>query len=284
MGVSTTIANSVSPLEINSAMNSAISTRYSRYSGYCRRLQKPLLIWLLSFCAIFADSLAFGQSPSVSVSKVSPVSRVSGGAVKLKNDPSAVSIARLHYTGGGDWYWGSSSLPNLLDFVRDNTNWPVDTIEGRVAVSDAELFDYPFLFATGHGKMRFSDTDRERLRSYLAAGGTLFINDSYGMAAGVREEIRHLYPDRELVELPFSHPIYHSYYDFPNGAPKIHEHDNNPPQGFAILLDGRVAIYFLIESDIGDGWEDPQVHHDPQEKRLAALKMGVNLLAYALTE
>ncbi len=198
--------------------------------------------------------------------------------------PSAVSVARLHYTGGGDWYWGSSALPNLLSFVRDNTNWPVDTIEGRVSVSDAEMFDYPFLFATGHGKMRFSETDRERLRSYLAAGGTLFINDSYGMAAGVKEELRHLYPDRELVELPFSHPIYHSYYDFPNGAPKIHEHDNKPPQGFAILLDGRVAVYFLVESDIGDGWEDPQVHHDPQEKRLAALKMGVNLLAYALTE
>ncbi|MFQ5606416.1 MAG: DUF4159 domain-containing protein [Candidatus Zixiibacteriota bacterium] len=197
--------------------------------------------------------------------------------------PAAVSVARLHYTGGGDWYWGSSAAPNLLRFVRDNTNWPVDTIEGRVAVSDAELFDYPFIFATGHGVMRFSENDRERLRSYLGAGGFLFINDSYGMASAVTRELAELFSDRELVELPFSHDLYHAYYDFPNGPPKIHEHDNKPPQGFAIVIDDRVAVYFLVESDVADGWEDPQVHNDPPEKRRAALKMGVNLLAYALT-
>lgn len=197
--------------------------------------------------------------------------------------PSAVSVARLHYTGGGDWYWGTSATPNLLRFVRDNTNWAVDTIEGKVAVSDPELFDYPFLFATGHGVMRFSENDRERLRAYLAAGGFLFINDSYGMAPSVVEELASLFPDREPVELPFSHDIYHSVYDFPNGPPKIHEHDNKPPRGYAILIDERVVVYFLVESDIGDGWEDAQVHNDPPEKRLAALRMGVNLLSYALT-
>ncbi len=234
--------------------------------------------------AILSSTLYFSLALSLALSLASPIQTVAQGKNGTDSAPAAVSVARLHYTGGGDWYWGSSALPNFLRFVRDNTNWPVDTIEGRVAISDAELFDYPFLFATGHGKMRFSETDRERLRSYLAAGGTLFINDSYGMAAGVKDELQHLYPDRELVELPFSHPIYHSYYEFSDGPPKIHEHDNRPAQGFAILLDGRVAVYFLIESDIGDGWEDPQVHHDPQEKRLAALKMGVNLLAYALTE
>jgi Domain of unknown function (DUF4159) len=233
-----------------------------------------LVVWLLLL-------LSFSTT-AVSVAQINTATGFQ--PAKNQKNPSAVSVARLHYTGGGDWYWGSSALPNLLRFVRDNTNWPVDTIEAQVSVSDAELFDYPFLFATGHGKMRFSETDRERLRAYLAAGGTLFINDSYGMATGVKEEMRHLYPDRELVELPFSHRIYHSYFDFPDGAPKIHEHDDNPPQGFAILLDGRVAIYFLVESDIGDGWEDSQVHNDPQDKRLAAFKMGVNLLAYALTE
>ena len=197
--------------------------------------------------------------------------------------PSAVSIARLHYTGGGDWYWGTSALPNLLTFIRDETGWMVDTIESKTMVSDPELFDHPFLFATGHGTMRFSESDRDRLRSYLNAGGFLFINDSYGMAASVRSELANLFPDRELVELPFSHDIYHSYYDFPNGPPKIHEHDNAPPQGYAIMIGDRVAVYFLVESDIGDGWEDSQTHNDPPEKRRQALQMGVNLLAYALT-
>ncbi|HSG99420.1 MAG TPA: DUF4159 domain-containing protein [candidate division Zixibacteria bacterium] len=199
------------------------------------------------------------------------------------NHPSGVSVARLHYTGGGDWYWGSSAVPNLLEFVRDNTNWPVDTLEGRVSVDEEELFDYPFLCATGHGVMRFSESDRERLRAYLNAGGFLFINDSYGMGPSVVEELAALFPDREPAELPFSHEIYHSFYDFPNGPPKIHEHDNKPPRGYGILLGDRVAVYFLLESDIGDGWEDSHVHNDPPDKRLAALQMGVNLLAYALT-
>lgn len=201
---------------------------------------------------------------------------------RSSSHPAALSVGRLHYTGGGDWYWGSSALPNLLTFARDNTNWAVDTLEGRVAVSDEELFDYPFLYATGHGVMRFSESDRERLRMYLNAGGFLFISDSYGMAPSVSQELAALYPDRDLVELPFTHEIYHSYYDFPNGPPKIHEHDNKPPRGWGLLIDGRVAIYFLTESDIGDGWEDAQVHNDPPEKRRAALEMGVNLLAYAL--
>lgn len=200
-----------------------------------------------------------------------------------KTPPAAVSVARLHYTGGGDWYWGSSAIPNLLKFTRDNTLWPVDTIEGTVSVSEDELYDHPFLFATGHGVIRFDESARDQLRTYLKAGGFLFINDSYGMASSAIDELKRLFPDRELVELPFSHPLYHSYFDFPNGPPKIHEHDNKPPVGLGLLIDNRVAVYLLLESDIGDGWEDSQVHNDPPEKRLAALKMGVNLLAYALT-
>jgi len=200
-----------------------------------------------------------------------------------QTDPSAVTVARLHYGGGGDWYWGSSALPNLLDFIRDHSNFPVDTLEQTVQIMDDNLFRFPFLFATGHGIMKFSDEEKERLRTYLKGGGFLFINDSYGMDKNVRKEIAALFPERELVELPFDHPIYHSFYDFPNGPPKIHEHDNKPAQGFGVLIDGRVVLYYLYESDIGDGWEDPQVHNDPPDKREAALKMGVNLLAYALT-
>nr|MBN2277787.1 DUF4159 domain-containing protein [candidate division Zixibacteria bacterium] len=198
-------------------------------------------------------------------------------------NPSAVTIARLHYGGGGDWYWGSSALPNLLKFIRNNSNLPVDTVEKVVQIMDDNLFRYPFLFATGHGLMKFSDDERERLRTYLSHGGFLFINDSYGMDKNLRVELARLFPERELTEIPFEHEIYHSYYDFPGGPPKIHEHDKKTAQGFGIIIDGRVVLYYLYESDIGDGWEDPQVHNDPPEKREAALKMGLNLLAYALS-
>jgi hypothetical protein len=197
-------------------------------------------------------------------------------------NPSAVKVARLHYSGGGDWYWGGSSVPNFLKYLRDNTDFPIDTIEQVVSIMDPELFEYPFLFATGHGVIKFSAEEKERLRRYLAGGGFLFVNDSYGVDATFRKEMAELFPEREVVELPYDHPIYHCFYDFPNGPPKIHEHDGKPPRGYAIILNGRVVLYFLVESDIGDGWEDPQVHNDPPEKRLAALKMGVNILTYAL--
>lgn len=197
-------------------------------------------------------------------------------------NPSAIKVARLHYSGGGDWYWGGSAVPNLLKFLRDNTDFPVDTIERQVTVMDPELFKYPFLFATGHGVISFSAEEKERLRQYLMGGGFLFVNDSYGMDRTFRKEMAQLFPEREVVELPFDHQIYHCLHDFPNGPPKIHEHDNKPPRGHATILNGRVVLYFLVESDIGDGWEDPQVHNDPPEKRLEALKMGLNILTYAL--
>ncbi len=207
--------------------------------------------------------------------------KVTDDAAFSKNS-SAIKVARLHYSGGGDWYWGSSAIPNLLKFVRDNTDFPVDTIERVVQIMDPELFKYPFLFATGHGAISFSEEEKERLREYLSAGGFLFVNDSYGMEDNFKKELASLFPERQLVELPFDNPIYHSFYDFPNGPPKIHEHDNKPPRAFAVVIDGRVAVYFLIESDIGDGWEDPQVHNDPENKRLEALKMGLNILTYGL--
>jgi hypothetical protein len=197
--------------------------------------------------------------------------------------PSHFTIARLKYPGGGDWYWGSSALPNVLQYIEQHTDIPVNTDEERVEVRSDRLFDYPFLFATGHGNIHFSDEEIERLRRYLLGGGFLFLNDSYGMDKAIRREIGRLFPDRPLVELPFSHPIYHCFYDFPNGLPKIHEHDNKPPQGFGVLDGERVVLFYVYESDIGDGWEDPQVHNDPPAKREAALHMGVNLACYVLS-
>ncbi len=197
-------------------------------------------------------------------------------------EPSKLKVARLHYGGGGDWYWGNSAVPNFLKYLRDNTVFPVDTIEKVVTITDPDLFRYPFLFATGHGVISFSPEERERLRRYLAGGGFLFVNDSYGMERSFLAELNELFPEREVVQLPFDHPLYHSFYDFPNGPPKIHEHDGEAPRGYAVIVNGRVVVYFLVESDIGDGWEDEQVHNDPPEKREAALRMGVNILAYAL--
>ncbi len=197
-------------------------------------------------------------------------------------NPSALRVARLHYSGGGDWYWGGSALPNFLGYLRENTDYPVDTNEHEITIMDPELFRYPFLFATGHGLISFSTEEKERLRQYLAGGGFLFVNDSYGMDLNFRKEMAELFPEREVVEVPFDHPLYHCFYDFPNGPPKIHEHDNKPPRGYAIILNGRVVLYFLVESDIGDGWEDAQVHNDPPEKRNEAFRMGVNILTYAL--
>lgn len=196
--------------------------------------------------------------------------------------PSAVRVARLHYSGGGDWYWGRSAVPNFLMFLKENTDYPVDTNEYEVSIMDPDLFRYPFLFATGHGVIGFTTEEKERLRQYLAGGGFLFVNDSYGMDRSFRREMSELFAEREVVELPFDHPLYHCFYDFPGGPPKIHEHDDKPPRGYSIIINGRAVIYFLVESDIGDGWEDAQVHNDPEEKRLEAFRMGVNVLTYAL--
>ncbi len=241
---------------------------------------------MLKFC-IFAGLLVVSICSITSAQTIDLNAILENAPNRLQNDapvdPSAISVARLHYGGGGDWYWGGSAIPNFLKFVRDKSNFPVDTLEKTVQINENNLFRFPFLFATGHGIIKFTSDEQERLRSYLDNGGFLFINDSYGMDKNLRKEISALFPERDLVELPYDHDIYHSYYDFPNGPPKIHEHDNKPPQGYAIIIDGRVVLYYLYESDIGDGWEDQAVHNDPPEKREAALKMGMNILVYALT-
>ncbi|UCC44448.1 MAG: DUF4159 domain-containing protein [Candidatus Zixiibacteriota bacterium] len=233
--------------------------------------------------AVVAQSTVGRQAVEAMAEQPRPVSR---GELHLAGrfhpDPSALKVARLHYSGGGDWYWGSSAIPNFLKYVRDETGFPVDTIERQTTIMEADLFKYPFLFATGHGVMEFSAEEKERLRTYLQGGGFLFVNDSYGMADSFLGEMRSLFPEREVVELPFDHDIYHCFHDFPTGPPKIHEHDGDPPRGYALILNGRVVLYFLVESDIGDGWEDQQVHNDPPQKRLEAFRMGLNVLTYAL--
>ena len=193
-----------------------------------------------------------------------------------------LTIGRLHYDGGGDWYANPSSLPNLLGAVRERTGLPTAREEKVVALGDDELWNVPYIYMTGHGNVRFSDQDVAVLRRYLQQGGFLHVDDNYGMDESVRRELTRLFPDAPLVEVPLEHPIYHVVYDFPKGIPKIHEHDKKPAQGFGIFLEGRLVVYYSYQSDLGDGWEDPQVHKDPPEKHEAALRMGVNLFAYAV--
>ncbi len=198
-------------------------------------------------------------------------------------NPNQLTVARLKYFGGGDWYWGSSALPNLINYLQTNTSIPVADEEVRVTLEDDRLFNFPFLYATGHGPIKLSDAEAEKLGRYLTAGGFLFCNDSYGLRESFFVAMRKVLPDVEPVELPFGHDIFSCYYNFPNGLPKIHKHDESAPQAFGWFVDGRLAVVFAYESDIGDGWEDPQVHNDPPEKREQALRMGVNIVVYALT-
>jgi hypothetical protein len=196
--------------------------------------------------------------------------------------PAALmTIGRLHYDGGGDWYANPSSLPNLLTAVRSRTRLRAAPQERVVTLSDDDLWNLPYIYMTGHGNVHFSDADLAVLRRYLEQGGFLHADDNYGMDASIRRELARLWPGRPLVEVPLDHPIYHLIYDFPKGIPKIHVHDGKPAQGFGIFIDGRLAVYYSYQSDLGDGWEDPDVHHDPPQKREAALRMGVNLFAYA---
>ncbi len=194
-----------------------------------------------------------------------------------------LTIARLQYDGGGDWYANPSSLPNLLAAIRERTSLPVDATEARVTLMDDRLWDYPFLHMTGHGNVKFSDEEVKRLREYLERGGFLHADDNYGLDESFRREIKRVFPDRELVDVPLSHPIYHIVYDFPKGIPKIHEHDGKPARGFGIFLGDRLAVYYSYSSDLGNGWEDTVTYHDPPALHEAALRMGVNLFVYAVT-
>jgi hypothetical protein len=194
-----------------------------------------------------------------------------------------MTVARLQYDGGGDWYANPSSLPNLLAAIRDRTAFPVENTEARVTIMDAKLWDYPFLHMTGHGNVKLSEEEVVRLREYLMRGGFLHADDNYGLDESFRREIKRVFPDRDLVDVPLSHPIYHVVYDFPKGVPKIHEHDGKPARGFGIFIGDRLAVYYTYSSDLGNGWEDPETYHDPAPLHEAALRMGVNLFVYAVT-
>ncbi|MGH8004902.1 MAG: DUF4159 domain-containing protein [Limisphaerales bacterium] len=193
------------------------------------------------------------------------------------------TIARLKYGGGGDWYWGPSAVPNLLAYFRQNTGIPTAADEARVSIADDNFFSYPFLYMTGHGNVRFTDEEARRLRTFLTKGGFLLANDSYGLDKSFRREMKKVFPEEELVAVPFSHPVYHCFYDFPGGLPKVHQHDGKPPKGYGLFYKNRLVVFYAYEADIGDGWEDPAVYNDPAEKREAALKIGANVVIYALT-
>ena len=192
----------------------------------------------------------------------------------------AVKIALLKYNGGGDWYANPTSLPNLIKFCNENLQTNIYEDYATVEIGNVDIFNYPFLHMTGHGNVIFSDKDLNNLRNYLLAGGFLHIDDNYGMDKFIRRELKRLFPDLPLIELPFSHEIYNQKYKFPNGLPKIHEHDGKAPKGFGIIYNGRLLCYYSYESDLGDGWEDQEVHNDSHSIRQKALQMGANIISY----
>ncbi len=192
-------------------------------------------------------------------------------------------LALLKYHGGGDWYANQrTSLPNLIAFAREH-GFAIEPEQAVVEPGSPDIFKYPFVHMTGHGRVFFSEAEAANLRKYLDAGGFLHIDDNYGLDKFVRDEIRKIFPGEELRELPADFEIFHNYFDFPGGLPKIHEHDGKRPQAFGIFRNGRLVLLYTYETDLGDGWESYEVHHDPPEKHMAALKMGLNILYYVFT-
>lgn len=197
---------------------------------------------------------------------------------------TSVKIALAKYSGGGDWYSDPTALPNLIKFCNQNLNTNINPEPATIEVGSPEIFNYAYVELTGHGNIIFSESDAMNLRTYMEAGGFLHADDNYGMDEYFRREIKKVFPDKELVELPPSHPIFHQKYDFPNGLPKIHEHDNKPPQAFGIFIEDRLVCLYTYECDLGDGWEDPDVHNDPAELRQKALEMGANIISFVFDQ
>ena len=193
---------------------------------------------------------------------------------------NAQEIALLKYNGGGDWYGNPTSLPNLIKFCNQNINTKIKPKPATVEPGSSDLFSYPFVHLTGHGNVVFNDNEVQNLRNYLTSGGFLHIDDNYGMDKYIRKEIKKIFPNNELVEIPSTHKIFQGPFSFPNGIPKIHEHEKQKPQAFGIFVEGRLALVYTFETDLGDGWEDEEVHNNPKEVREKALKMGANLVYY----
>lgn len=196
---------------------------------------------------------------------------------------SAFRIAKLKYGGGGDWYANKTSLPNLISFCNQQLKLSVDSREEIIEVGSKEIFSFPFVHMTGHGNVVFSTQEAENLRKYLIGGGFLHVDDNYGLDKFIRLEMKKVFPELDFVELPFSHPIYHQKFQFNKGLPKVHEHDGKPPKGYGIIYEGRLVCFYTHECDLGNGWEDQVIYNDPEEVRQQALKMGANILSFALT-
>ncbi len=219
-------------------------------------MQKQILLAFLLL--VLGFSVAWGQRPSY-------------------------KIARLKYGGGGDWYANKTSLPNLISFCNRELKTNIAPQEATVEPGSPDLFSYPFVHLTGHGNISLTDAEVLNLRNYLTSGGFLHIDDNYGLDKFARREMKKVFPGLDFVELPFNHPVYHQKYTFPKGMPKIHEHDGKPAQGFGIIYQGKLVCYYSYETDLGNGWEDVSVHNTTSEKHQAALRMGANLISYALT-
>lgn len=194
-----------------------------------------------------------------------------------------LKLGLLVYGGGGDWYANPTALKNLARFANQNLGTQFEPGEGQVESGSRELFNYPIVFATGHGRITFNDAEAQNLRTYLSGGGFLHIDDNYGLDQFIRPAMKKVFPELDFVELPFSHPVYHQKFDFANGLPKIHEHDKKPPKGYGLIYQGRLVCFYSYETDLNDGWEDAEVHKDPEEKRQQALRMGANLIQYTFT-
>lgn len=194
-----------------------------------------------------------------------------------------LKIAKLKYNGGGDWYANKTALPNLISFCNKELGTELTSEEDVVEAGGPGLFSYPYIYMTGHGNVVFSSEEASNLRNYLIGGGFLHIDDNYGMDKFIRIELKKVFPELELVDIPFDHAIYHQKFNFPNGLPKIHEHDGKPAQGLGLFYEGRLVVFYSYECDLGNGWEDPRIHNDPEEKRQQALRMGANLLSYCFT-
>ena len=203
----------------------------------------------------------------------------------FKTNSPSFKIALLKYNGGGDWYANlETSVPNLIKFCNQNLGTNIDPEQGIVEVGSPEIFNYPFIHMTGHGNVIFSPQEAENLRKYLTGGGFLHVSDNYGLDVFIRREMKKVFPELDFVELPFSHPIYHQKYDFTDGPPKIHEHDGKPAQGFGIVYKGRLVCFYDYQCDLGDGWEDYEVHKDSPEIHQKALRMGANMIQYVFTQ
>ena len=201
----------------------------------------------------------------------------------IAQQTGAFEIARVKYRGGGDWYNDPSSLSNLIEYTNKEVPISIAPVYKDVALGSSEIHSYPFLFLTGHGTITANNTEIRNLRNYLENGGFLYVDDDYGLDEHIRSLLAQVFPDEELLELPFNHPIYNQVFEFRNGLPKIHEHDNKNPQGFGLFRNGKLVVFYTYESNLADGWADPEVHNDPAEVRMNALKMGANILVYALT-